>query len=141
MMRKLLFLLPALVLTTFSADAQTPSPQHGFKAGYVAAVGSGEVAPDQMDNFKKYAKRVLAAVAEEPGTLAFEFSVQPDGKTVDLRNISKCRSLRGACQTYEGHIQTRRKPQKAGENNSFWLPQCGVEGDVSSSRTYVRNLH
>ena len=56
MMRKLLFLLPALVLTTFSADAQTPSPQHGFKAGYVAAVGSGEVAPDQMDNFKKYAK-------------------------------------------------------------------------------------
>jgi quinol monooxygenase YgiN len=27
---------------------------------------------------------VLAAVAEEPGTLVFEFSVQPDGKTVDL---------------------------------------------------------
>ena len=68
-------------------DAQTPTPQHGFKAGYVAAVGSGEVLLDQMDNFKKYAKRVLAAVAEEPGTLAFEFSVQPDGKTVDLLEI------------------------------------------------------
>src|SRR5215475_2806439 len=87
MIRKLLFSLSALVLATFPVDAQTPSPQHGFKAGYVAAVGSGEVLPDQMDNFKKYSKRVLAAVAEEPGTLAFEFSVQPDGKTVDLLEV------------------------------------------------------
>ena len=87
MTRNFLFSLVALVLAVFPADAQTPGPQHGFKAGYVAAVGSGEVLPDQMDNFKKYAKRVLAAVAEEPGTLAFEFSVQPDGKTVDLLEI------------------------------------------------------
>ena len=89
MMRKLLFSLSALVLATFTADAQTPTPQRGFKAGYVAAVGSGEVLPEQMDNFKKLAKRVAeaVAVAEEPGTLLFEFSVQPDGKTVDLLEI------------------------------------------------------
>ena len=87
MMRKLLFSLSALVLATFTADAQTPTPQRGFKAGYVAAVGSGEVLPEQMDNFKKLAKRVAEAVAEEPGTLLFEFSVQPDGKTVDLLEI------------------------------------------------------
>ena len=82
-MRKVLFSLSALVLATFPANAQTPSPR-GFKAGYVAAVGSGEVLPEQMDNFKKFAKTVAEAVAEESGTLVFEFSVQPDGKTVDL---------------------------------------------------------
>jgi quinol monooxygenase YgiN len=87
MTRKLLFSLVALVLAVFPADAQTTSPQRGFKAGYVATLSSGEVLPDQMDNFKKFTKRVLAAVAEEPGTLVFEFSVQPDGKTVDLLEI------------------------------------------------------
>ena len=84
MMGKLLFSLIALVLAAFPADAQTPSPQHGFKVGYVASLSSGEVLPEQMDDFKQRTKRVLAAVAEEPGTLIFEFSVQPDGKTVDL---------------------------------------------------------
>jgi quinol monooxygenase YgiN len=48
-------------------------------------VGSGEVLPERMDDFKKLAKRTAEAVAQnEPGTLVFEFSVQPDGKTVDL---------------------------------------------------------
>jgi hypothetical protein len=88
MMRKVLFSLSALVLATFPANAQTPSPR-GFKAGYVAAVGSGEVLPERMDNFKKFAKRVADAVAEESGTLVFEFSMQPDGKTVDLLECIK----------------------------------------------------
>jgi|SRR4051794_22554197 quinol monooxygenase YgiN len=84
MMRKLIFSLIALVPLASLADAQTPSPQRGFKAGYVASVSSGEVPPEQMEAFKERTKRTLAAVAEEPGTLIFEFSVQPDGKTVDL---------------------------------------------------------
>ena len=90
MTRKTLLSLSAfaLVLAVYPAEAQTPDPQRGLKAGYVAMVGSGEVAPDQMDNFKQAAKKQLAAMAkEEPGTLAFEFSVQPDGKTVDLLEI------------------------------------------------------
>src|SRR4051794_19454762 len=87
MTRKLLFSLVALVLAVFPADAQTTDPQRGFKAGYVALVGSGEVLPEQMDNFKRLVKRVAAAVAEEPGTLVFEYSVQPDGKTADLLEI------------------------------------------------------
>jgi quinol monooxygenase YgiN len=84
MTRKLLFSLVSLVLAVFPADAQTTGPQRGFKAGYVATLSSGEVAPEQMEAFKERTKRTLAAVAEEPGTLIFEFSVQPDGKTVDL---------------------------------------------------------
>ena len=88
MTRKLLFSLSVLFLAFHSANAQSPDPQRGFKAGYVAAVGSGEVAPEQMDNFKQAAKKQVAAMAkEEPGTLVFEFSVQPDGKTVDLLEI------------------------------------------------------
>src|SRR3954471_2436690 len=87
MTRKLLFSLVALVLMVFTADAQTTGPQRGFKAGYVATLSSGEVLPEQMESFKERTKRVLAAVAEEPGTLMFEFSVQPDGKTVDLLEI------------------------------------------------------
>src|SRR5262249_30481980 len=82
-----LFSLVALVLAGFPADAQTTGPQRGFKAGYVATLSSGEVLPDQMDNFKKLAKRVAAAEGEKTRTLVFEFSVQPDGKTVDLLEI------------------------------------------------------
>jgi quinol monooxygenase YgiN len=87
MMQKLLFSLFALVLAVFPADAQTTGPQHGFKAGYVATLSSGEVQPDQLDQYKQQLKKALAAVAEEPGTLVFELSVQPDGKTVDLLEI------------------------------------------------------
>ena len=88
MTRKLVFPLIALVLAIFPAAAQTPTPQRGFKAGYVAMVGSGEALPERMDDFKKLAKRTAEAVAQnEPGTLVFEFSVQPDGKTVDLLEI------------------------------------------------------
>jgi len=38
MMRKLMISLSALVLVAFSARAQTPAPQHGLKAGYIALV-------------------------------------------------------------------------------------------------------
>ena len=83
-----LFSLMVLALAVFPADAQTPDPQRGFKAGYVATLSSGEVLPEQMESFKERTKRVLAAMAEkEPGTLMFEFSVQPDGKTVDLLEV------------------------------------------------------
>ena len=128
MIRKSLFSLSALVLATFPVDAQTPSPQHGFKAGYVAAVGSGEVLPDQMDNFKKYAKRVLAAVAEEPGTLVFEFSVQPDGKTVDLLEIYQ------NAEAFVAHVKHMRatfkpeeNPRKPGKITAFGSPNAELK--------------
>ena len=71
-----LFSLIALALAVFPANAQTPDPQRGFKAGYVATLSSGEVLPEQMESFREHTKRVLAAMAEkEPGTLMFEFSV------------------------------------------------------------------
>ena len=117
-MRKVLFSLSALVLATFPANAQTPSPR-GFKAGYVAAVGSGEVLPEQMDNFKKFAKTVAEAVAEESGTLVFEFSVQPDGKTVDLLEIYQ------NAEAFVAHVKHMRATRIAQE-----APQLRKPGKI-----------
>jgi quinol monooxygenase YgiN len=128
MTRKLLFSLVALVLAVFPADAQTTGPQRGFKAGYVATLSSGEVLPDQMDNFKKFTKRVLAAVAEEPGTLVFEFSVQPDGKTVDLLEIYQ------NAEAFVAHVKHMRaefgqevNPRKPGKIVVFGSPNAEMK--------------
>jgi len=88
-MRKLLFSLSALVLVAFPVRAQTPAPapQHGLKAGSIALVVTGEVLPGQMDNFRKLVPRLVAAVAEEPGTLAYEWSFQPDEKTYNVMEV------------------------------------------------------
>ena len=87
MMRKLLFSLIALAPAAFPAEAQTPPPQHGLKAGYIADVFTGEVLPGQMDKFKQLVTRLVAAVAEEPGTLIYEVSLQPDQKTYDVLEV------------------------------------------------------
>jgi len=40
-----------------------------------------------MDNFRKLVPRLVAAVAEEPGTLAYEWSFQPDEKTYNVMEV------------------------------------------------------
>jgi quinol monooxygenase YgiN len=89
MMRKLFFSLSALVLVAFPVHAQTPAPapQHGLKAGSIALVVTGEVLPGQMDNFRQLVTRLVAAVAEEPGTLAYEWSFQPDQTTYNFIEV------------------------------------------------------
>ncbi len=133
MMRRLLFSLIALALAVFPADAQTPGPQHGFKAGYVATISSGEVLPEQMDNFKKLAKRVAEAVAEEPGTLVFEFSVQPDGKTVDLLEMYQ------NAEAFVAHVKHMRaqfgqevaQVRKPGKIVVFGSPDAEMKGIIA----------
>jgi quinol monooxygenase YgiN len=83
-MRKLAFLPIALTLTALPTYAQTPAPQHGFKQGSILIMFTGEVLPGQMDKFKQVVTRVVAAVAEEPGTLINEWSFQPDQKTYNV---------------------------------------------------------
>ena len=89
MMRKLLLSLSFLVLLAFSVHAQTPAPapQHGLKTGSIALVVTGEVLPGQMDNFRQLVPRLVAAVAEEPGTLAYEWSFHPDQKTYNVMEV------------------------------------------------------
>ena len=88
-MWKLLFSLSALVLVAFPVHAQTPAsaPQHGLKAGSIALVVTGEVLPGQMENFRQLVTRLVQAVAEEPGTLAYEWSFQPDQKTYNVMEV------------------------------------------------------
>jgi quinol monooxygenase YgiN len=88
-MRNWLISLSALVLVTFPVHAQTaaPAPQHGLKAGSIALVVTGEVLPGQIDNFRQLVTRLVAAVAEEPGTLVYEFSLQPDQKTYNVIEV------------------------------------------------------
>jgi len=128
MTRKLLFSLVAFVLAVFPADAQTTGPQRGFKAGYVATLSSGEVVPEQMDNFKSLAKRIAAAVAEEPGTLVFEFSVHPDGKTVDLLEMYQ------NAEAFVAHVKHMRaefgqevNPRKPGKIVVFGSPNAEMK--------------
>ena len=86
-MQKLLISLSAVVLVAFPVHAQTPAPQHGLKAGYIALVVTGEVLPGQMDNFRQLVPRLVAAVAEEPGTLVYEWSFHPDQKTYNVMEV------------------------------------------------------
>ena len=83
-MWNLLVSLLVIGAVSFPARAQTPAPQHGLKTGYIAFVYTGEVLPGQMDNFKQVAAKVIAAVAQEPGTLMYEWSLRPDQKTFDV---------------------------------------------------------
>jgi quinol monooxygenase YgiN len=80
-MRNLLF--SALALGALAGPAAAQPPQHGLKSGYIAFTYTGEVLPGQMDNFKQVAAKVIAAVAQEPGTLMYEWCLRPDQKTFD----------------------------------------------------------
>jgi hypothetical protein len=42
-----------------------------------------------MDKFKQVAAKVIAAVAQEPGTLMYEWTLRPDGKTFDVTELYK----------------------------------------------------
>ena len=77
--------IASIIFTDFPVDAQPP--QHGFKTGYVATLFTGEVLPGQLDNFKQLVTRLVAAVAEEPGTLVYEISLRPDQKTYDSLEV------------------------------------------------------
>ena len=81
------FFVSLLVIGAVSLSARAQAPLHGLKTGYVAATYTGEVLPGQMDNFKQLATKIVAAVAEEPGTLAYEWTLRPDGKTFDVVEI------------------------------------------------------
>jgi len=48
---------------------------------------TGEILPGQLDNFKQLVTKVVKAVAEEPGTLIYEWSFQPDQKTYNVLEV------------------------------------------------------
>jgi quinol monooxygenase YgiN len=86
-MRTLLLPLLAAGALVLPAAAQTEAPRHGLRAGNVAFTYTGEVLPGQEEAFKQLVARVVAAVEQEPGTMAYEWSMRADGKTFDVVEI------------------------------------------------------
>jgi|SRR6516225_5477084 len=86
-MRKWIFGL--FVVAAVSVSAQAQSPEKGLKAGNIIAHYTGEVLPGQMDKFKQVVAKVVAAVAQEPGTLMYEWTLRPDQKTFDVTELYK----------------------------------------------------
>src|SRR5262249_32898081 len=94
-MRNLLAALLVIGAVSFAASAQTPAPQHGLKTGYIAFTYTGEILPGQMDNFRQVATKVIAAVAQEPGTLMYEWNLRPDQKPFDVVDLDRDFQRRG----------------------------------------------
>ena len=86
-MWKLLTSVVTVAVLSSSVEAQTPAPQHGLKSGSIAWTYTGEVLPGQMDNFKQVISKLIAAVAQEPGTLMYEWSFRQDQKTFDVLEL------------------------------------------------------
>jgi quinol monooxygenase YgiN len=77
----------AVCAIAFPAAAQTKPPQHGIHTGNIVFTYTGEVLPGQEEAFKQTVAKVLAAVEQEPGTWAYEWSMRADGKTFDVVEV------------------------------------------------------
>ena len=86
-MQKLLISLSALVLVALPVRAQTPAPQHGLKAGYIALVVTGKVLPGQMDNFRQLVPRLVAAGGPRTTDICYEWSFRPDQDTYKVMEV------------------------------------------------------
>lgn len=66
------------------AAAQAQAAQHGIHTGNIVCTYTGEVLPGQEEAFKQLVPKVVAAVEQQPGTMAYEWSMRADGKTFDV---------------------------------------------------------
>jgi quinol monooxygenase YgiN len=79
-MRTFVIAMLALVTTALPAAAQTPKPSVGSDQVYWVVTFT----VDQLDKFKPIVNKIVAATKKEPGTLAYEYTVGDDQKTVDI---------------------------------------------------------
>ncbi len=86
-MRTLFLPLLAAGAIALPATAQTQAPQDGIRTGKIAFTYTGEVLPGQEEAFEQVVPKVIAAVEQEPGTMAYEWSMRADGKTFDVLEI------------------------------------------------------
>jgi quinol monooxygenase YgiN len=79
-MRTFVTAMVALGTIAFPATAQTPKPSVGSDQVYWVATFT----VDQLDKFKPIVNKIVVATEKEPGTLAYEYNVGDDQKTVDI---------------------------------------------------------
>jgi ABC-type sugar transport system substrate-binding protein len=83
-LRTLLLSLLAASALALPAAAQTQASQHGSHTDNIIFTYTGEVLPGQEEAFKQLVPKVVAAVEQEPGALAYQWSMRADGKTFDV---------------------------------------------------------
>jgi quinol monooxygenase YgiN len=78
------FLSLLVAAVALPAAAQAEAQQRGLQKGNIAFTYTGEVLPGQEEAFKQLVMKIVAAVEQEPGTIAYEWSMRTDGKTFDV---------------------------------------------------------
>ncbi len=86
-MRKFAMLSVALGALAIPAYAQAADQEQGSASGKIMLLYTGEVLPGKADQFKQVAQKLIATVKQEPGTLAYVWSMRPDGKTFDSMEL------------------------------------------------------
>ena len=80
-MRNILLVLGGIFAIALPAAAQNPH------ADYIAFLYTGEVLPGQEASFKELVSKIVTTVENESGTIAYKWSMRPDGKTFDVVEI------------------------------------------------------
>jgi quinol monooxygenase YgiN len=86
-MRNRILTLFAVGAIGLPVAAQAQMAQHGIHTGNIVTIYTGEVLPGQEEAFKQMVPKIVAAVEQEPGTMAYEWSMRADGKTFDIVEI------------------------------------------------------
>ena len=79
-MRNILLVLGGIFAIALPAAAQDPH-------AYIAFLYTGEVLPGQETSFKELVSKIVTTVENESGTIAYKWSMRPDGKTFDVVEI------------------------------------------------------
>jgi quinol monooxygenase YgiN len=87
MRKQFLSLLAVGAIAVPAAVTHAQSPQRGISKGNIVFNYTCEVLPGQEEAFKQMASKLIAAVQQEPGTMAYEWSMRADGKTFDTVEI------------------------------------------------------
>jgi quinol monooxygenase YgiN len=117
------------------AAAQNLSTQHDDHAGYIIFLYTGEVLPGQEASFKELVSKVATTVEGEPGTIAYKWSMRPDGTTFDVVEIYQ------DSQAVQAHIKDVGKYREdIGKN---WKPvKMVVYGNPApETRKMLERLH
>jgi quinol monooxygenase YgiN len=83
-MQKLMLALVAIAAVTLSAQAQAQTPKFSADSEEVYWLVGFHVPQSEMDKFTATVRKMVARTTREPGTLEYQYSVGPDGTTVDI---------------------------------------------------------
>ena len=130
MRTRLLALLAVGAIAVPAAATHAEAPQRGISKGNIIFNYTGEVLPGQEEALKQLVPKLIAAVQQEPGTMAYEWSMRADGKHFRIpwrfsRNSNAVVAhVKDVVTNYGGDLGKTTKGATAGR---FWQSGCGGE--------------